>query len=126
MVRRFSWLFAVVLALSVITATSAIAMTKVTRTIDGVKATLMVSPKMVDLHLVDLETGDTITKAKAQATIVYPDGSKVTKNLMGMKMGEGYSFMNSVDLSQKGSYTFKINIETGEKTISFEVEKEVK
>jgi hypothetical protein len=84
------------------------AMSGVSSVKDGVKATLKVSPKVVDLFLLDAESGKELTGATVTAVITLPSGGEVEKSLMGMKMGEVYSYMNSLDASRKGTYRFEI------------------
>src|SRR3990170_4860234 len=75
----------------------------------GIKATLKVTPSknMVDLILEDAKTGKPITEADVNAKIQLPDDTHVDKKLIGMKMGETFSFMNSLDMSRKGTYYFE-------------------
>ena len=116
----------ILLAFSILATNYAFAGTRITKTVDGIKATVTVSPKMLDIFLTDAKTGKTITNAKVKAIIVHPDGHKVNKELVGMKMGEVFSYMNSVDTSPRGTYAFHIAIETDKKTIHFQVKSEVK
>lgn len=99
---------------------NALAAKKLTETVDGFTATLSVSPKMVDLFLVDAASGKAVTDGVVTATVVHPDGQKLVKKLMGMKMGEVYSYMNSLDMSAKGIYTFHIIVKAGEKSVQFD------
>lgn len=89
---------------------------------EGVKGVLKTDPakKMVDLFLSELPSGKEITDAKVRASVTFPDGRKVEKDLLGMKMGEAYSFMNSLDMSRPGRYSFDISIESSGKTIKLE------
>lgn len=91
------------------------------KTSGGIKAVLNVDPakSMVDLYLSDSKTQKEITGAKVKATIILPKGEKVEKELIGMKMGDAFSFMNSLDMSRKGSYIFDINVEMGKTTHKF-------
>lgn len=86
-----------------------------TKTNNGIKATLKVDPSrsMIDLYLADGKTREALTEAKVKATVVLPDGSVVEKDLMGMKMGPAFSFMNTLDMSLNGRYSFDIRVETG-------------
>lgn len=88
-----------------------------TKVVDGIKGRLKVAPamSMLDLYLTDAGTDEVITQAKVKATITMPDGKKAEKDFPGMKMGESFSFMNSVDLSLKGLYTFDITAEVKKK-----------
>ena len=101
-------------------ADNAMAATKLTKTVDGLTATLTVSPNTADLLLVDAASGRAVTDALVTATVVHPNGQKHVKELMGMKMGEDYSYMNSIDMSTKGIYTFHIIVEIGKKTVKFD------
>lgn len=101
---------------------NALAAMKLTKTADGFTATLSVSPKMADLLLVDAASGKAVTDAVVTATLVHPDGQKSDMKLIGMKMGEGYSYMNSIDMSAKGIYTFHIIVQAGEKSVKFDFE----
>jgi len=89
-----------------------------TKTENGIKAYLNVDPSrsMVELYLADAKTQDVLTVAKVRLKAILPDGTLVEKDLIGMKMGPVFSFMNTVDLSLKGRYSFDIIIDTGEKT----------
>ncbi|OGP13714.1 MAG: hypothetical protein A2052_01940 [Deltaproteobacteria bacterium GWA2_54_12] len=93
-----------------------------TKSSNGVKAVLKTDPakKMVDLFLSELPGGKEITDAKVTASVTFPDGRKVEKDLIGMKMGEAYSFMNSLDMSKPGRYSFDIAIKKSGKSIKFE------
>jgi len=75
---------------------------------------------MADLLLVGAASGRAVTDALVTATVVYPNGQKHVKELMGMKMGEDYSYMNSIDMSTKGTYTFHIIAKVGKKTVKFD------
>jgi len=88
---------------------------------DDIKATFTVSPtkKMLDLSLTDADTGDEIREAKAKATVTMPDGSRVEKELVGMKMGATFSFMNSIEMMIEGTYVFDISVKTAEKDAAF-------
>ena len=87
----------------------------------GIKATLKVTPSknMVDLILEDAKTGKAITEADVNAKVQMPDGSLIEKKLTGMKMGEMFSFMNSLDMHAKGTYRFDISVRTGNRDIQF-------
>ena len=98
----------------------------VSRVKDGIKATLKLSPRMVDLLLVDATTGRTLTDAKVKAVIILPDGAKVEKDLIGMKMGDVFSYMNSLDTSRKGTYRFDIVTTIEGRKISFDFDHELK
>lgn len=93
-----------------------------TKSSDGVKAVLKTDParKMIDLFLSKLPSGKEITDAKVKASVTFPDGRKVEKDLIGMKMGEAYSFMNSLDMSKPGRYSFDIAIKSSGKSLKFE------
>ena len=95
---------------------------------DGIKGRLKITPSksMLDLYLTDAATDKPITKAKVRAVITMPDGKKVEKDLMGMKMGGEFSFMNSADLSLKGKYTFDVTAEIGKKKVTFPFTYEVR
>lgn len=81
--------------------------------VGGVKGRFKVTPEMsmIDLYLADARTDQVITGAKVKATITPPDGKMVEKDLPGMKMGETFSYMNTLDLSLKGVYAFDITAE---------------
>lgn len=91
-----------------------------TKSSDGVKAVLKTDPakKMIDLFL--SEGANEITDAKVTASVTLPDGQKVEKDLIGMKMGEAYSFMNSLDMSKPGRYSFEITIKKSGKSVKFQ------
>lgn len=93
-----------------------------TATEAGIKATLKVnrSNSMVDLYLADEKTGMPVTSGKVLAEIKLPDGKTVEKELIGMKMGQEYSFMNSLDLSLKGKYAFDISVSAGSRRARFD------
>lgn len=95
---------------------------------EGIKATLVVTPSksMVDLVLVGAKNGKTITAAKVAAQIKGPDGTVQKKDLLGMKMGEVFSYMNTLDMSKKGSYSFAIAVEVEKKKVKFNFVYEVK
>jgi len=94
---------------------------------EGVRAVLKTDPakKMVDLFLSELPSGREITEAKVRASVTFPDGRKVEKDLIGMKMGEAYSFMNSLDFSKPGRYSFDITIEASGRSARFEFTQEI-
>lgn len=93
-----------------------------TKSSEGVKAVLKTDParKMMDLFLSELPGGKEITEAKVKASVTFPDGRKVEKDLIGMKMGDAYSFMNSLDMSRPGRYSFDISIESSGRSIKIE------
>jgi len=87
----------------------------------GIKATLKVTPSknMIDLILEDAKTEKPITNADVNAKIQLPDDNHVEKKLAGMKMGEIFSFMTSLDMHAKGTYRFDISVRTGNRDIQF-------
>ena len=95
---------------------------------DGIKGRLKITPSksMLDLYLTDAATDKPVTKAKVRAVITMPDGKKAEKDLMGMKMGGEFSFMNSADLSLKGKYTLEVTAQVGKKKVTFPYTYEVK
>lgn len=97
----------------------------------GIKATLKVTPSknMVDLILEDAKTGKAITEADVNAKVQMPDGSLIEKKLTGMKMGEMFSFMNSLDMHLmhlKGTYRFDVFVKTGGQDVQFNFQYDVK
>ena len=94
----------------------------------GIKATLKVTPSknMVDLILEDTKTGKPITEADVNAKIQLPDDSHVEKKLIGMKMGDIFSFMSSLDMSRKGTYYFEFFVRSANKDIKFNFEHHLK
>lgn len=95
---------------------------------EGIKATLVITPSksMVDLIVVNAKSGKTITAAKVAAQIKGPDGNVQEKDLLGMKMGEVFSYMNTLDMSNKGSYSFAIAVEIEKKKVKFDFVYEVR
>ncbi|MBI3752594.1 MAG: hypothetical protein HY266_00925 [Deltaproteobacteria bacterium] len=104
------------------------AQTEETKMAEGIKATLNVvtSSNMVDLMLISSKTGKVITDAKVFTKIKGPDGKVQEKDLLGMQMGEVFSYMNNVDMAKKGSYSFDISVEIGKKKVKFNFVYEVK
>ena len=94
----------------------------------GIKAPLKVTPSknMVDLILEDVNKGKPITEADVNAKIQLPDDSHVEKKLIGMKMGDIFSFMSSLDMSRKGLYHFEIFVRAANKDIKFNFEHHLK
>ena len=94
----------------------------------GIKATLKVTPSknMVDLILEDAKTGKPITEADVNAKIQLPDDTHVDKKLIGMKMGDIFSFMSSLDMSRKGTYYFEFFVRSADKDIKFYFEHHLK
>jgi len=94
----------------------------------GIKATLKVTPSknMVDLILEDSKTGKPITEAHVNAKIQLPDDSHVEKKLIGMKMGDVFSFMSVLDMSRKGTYNLEFFVRSANKDIKFNFEHHVK
>lgn len=92
-----------------------------TKTVNGIKATLKIdrTQDMVDLYLTDTATQKPITDALASADIRTPKGNLKDKHLLGMKMAEGYSYMNKIDMKDKGEYVFDITVEYGKKQVKF-------
>jgi len=80
------------------------------KVVKGVEGWLKVTPEMsmIDFYLYDAKTHKAITDAKVKVTITLPDGKKMEKELPGTKTEETFSFMNTVDLSLKGVYSFDI------------------
>lgn len=97
------------------------------RSSEGVRAVLKTDPakKMIDLFLSELPSGKEITEAKVRAEVTFPDGRKVEKDLIGMKMGEAYSFMNSLDFSKPGRYSFDITMESSGRSARFEFTQDI-
>src|SRR3990167_4035415 len=87
----------------------------------GIKATIKVTPSknMVDLILEDAKTGKAITEADVNAKVQMPDDTHVDKKLIGMKMEDKYSFMNSLDMHIKGTYRFEVFVKGGGKDVQF-------
>ncbi|MCK5237748.1 MAG: hypothetical protein KAR06_12290 [Deltaproteobacteria bacterium] len=110
----------------VLTANHAFAAYKTVKTIDSIKASIIVSPKMVDVYIKDVDTNKVITDATAKVLVTYPSGKEVEVKLMGMKMGEIYSYMNSTELTESGTYKLTIEITRAEKTTTFDVEATLK
>lgn len=104
------------------------AQTGETKTTDGVKAALVVtaSKNMADIVLTDAKTGKAILSAKVFAKIKGPDGKVQEKELLGMKMGEVFSYMNTLDMAKKGSYSFDITVEMEKKKVKLDFVYEVK
>ncbi len=94
----------------------------------GIKATLKVTPSknMVDLILEDAKTGTPVTEADINAKIQLPDDSHVEKKLIGMKMGDIFSFMSRLDMSRKGTYYFEFFVRAANKDIKFNFEHHLK
>ena len=80
------------------------------KVVKGVEGRLKVMPAMnrIDFYLYDSKKDKTITTVKVSATITMPDGKKIEKELPGTKTEETFSFMNTVDLSLQGIYSFDI------------------
>lgn len=95
---------------------------------DKVKAVLKTdrAKKMVDLFLSEATSGKEITEAKVTASVRLPDGKTVRKELIGMKMGKAYSFMNSLDMSEPGRYSFAIEIKSSGKTTKLEFTQDIR
>lgn len=94
---------------------------EMTKTRNGIEAALKVDPSksMIDLYLADAKTREAVTEAKVRVKVALPDGTVVEKDLLGMKMGPAFSFMNTLDMSSNGRYSFDILVETGKTTASF-------
>lgn len=89
---------------------------------NGIKAVLKVDPakSMVDLYLYNMaKTLTPMKDAKVKAVVTMPDGKKVEKELIGMKMGDTYSYMNSLDMRLKGGYSFDISVQAGKRKARF-------
>ena len=99
-----------------------------TKVVEGITGRLKIAPTMhmLDLYLSDAKTGKVIDEAQVRAVITMPDGKKIEKELSGMEMGDVFSFMNTVDLSQKGKYSLNIEVEVGKKKVIFPFTYEVK
>lgn len=97
------------------------------KTSGGIKAVLKVDPakSMVDLYLSDSSTRKEITNAKVRATIILPKGDVVEKELIGMKMGDVFSFMNTLDMSRKGRYRFEVTVEAGKTRVKFDFHSDI-
>lgn len=92
------------------------------KTAGGIKAVLKLDPQksMVDLYLYDMaKTLRPITEAKVNAVVTLPGGKKVEKELMGMKMDGVFSYMNTLDMSAKGSYSFDISVKMEARKVDF-------
>lgn len=95
---------------------------------DGIKAVFKFTPSysMVDLVLIDASTGQQITKAKVSVDVTDPKGRLQKKELISGKMGEKYSFMNTLDVSEKGSYKVTVFVELDGKRVNYSFGFEVK
>jgi hypothetical protein len=91
------------------------------KVMDGVRAVLNVKPSMsmVDVVLINADTGKTITSGKVFASVKGPDGKFEKKELVGGTMGKDFSYMNTLNLSQKGKYCFDITAEIENKKVKF-------
>jgi len=98
-----------------------------TKRADGIEAALKInaSKNMVDLYLSDPDTSKPITETKVTASITNSRGQKNELELMGMRMGEAYSYMAMVDMSRKGRYIFDITV-SGAKEAKFRFAYDVK
>jgi hypothetical protein len=87
----------------------------------GIEAVLRpdAARSMVDLYLKDAKTGRPIIDAKAEAIVRLPSGREIRKELMGMKMGDAFSYMTTLDMSEKGEYVFDITASHGGRKASF-------
>lgn len=113
-------IFLAIISLGIITSPAVAAQSADTE--KNVKGVLKTDPakKMIDLFLSELPSGREIMDAKVRAAITYPDGRKVEKELIGMRMGEVYSFMNSLDFSKPGRYSFDVSIQTSGSSVKLE------
>lgn len=99
-----------------------------TKVVDGIKGRFKVQPSMgmFDLYLTDEKTDKVITQAKVRVAVTMPHGKKIEKDLSGMKMGEVFSFMNTLDMSMKGKYIFDITADVDKNRLTFPFSYEVK
>ncbi len=125
-VMIFSVLF--VLVLSGLAGINSAKADELTASAAGVRGTLKINApkKMIDLYLTDTGTSKPITGAKVMASITGPQGRKDSKELMGMKMGDSYSYMAMTEVSAKGRYAFDIKVEAGEKKADLHFSYDVK
>lgn len=98
------------------------------KTADSIKWSIKITPlkSMADLYLTDSRTDKPIIGAKVTAVITMPDGRKLKKELKGMKMGSTHSYMNTLDLRQKGRYIFDVSVTAGKRHVKFTFPYEVK
>ena len=98
------------------------------KVLDGTKAGLKLDEKQktIDLYLSDVNTRKAITDASVTAIVRLPGGEKKEIALSGMKMGEEFSYMNSLDTAKKGDYIFRIKVlrEIKELVFSFAFKRE--
>ena len=82
--------------------------------------------RTIDLYLSDVNTRKAITDASVTAIVRLPGGEKKEIALSGMKMGEEFSYMNSLDTAKKGDYIFRIKVlrEIKELVFSFAFKRE--
>lgn len=87
----------------------------------NVKAVLKIDPEksMVDLYLNDAVSNRPITDARVKAAVKTPDGKKIEKELIGMRMREAFSYMNTLEMSKKGKYSFEIKVDSGGTKVLF-------
>ena len=71
------------------------------------------SKNTLDVYIKDIKTGNPVTGASVKATVISPGGKRVMKELSGMKMGDGYSYMGSIDAAEKGLYVIDVSVERG-------------
>ncbi|MBI5588206.1 MAG: hypothetical protein HY889_07565 [Deltaproteobacteria bacterium] len=103
-----------------VTVTDSLA-TELTKSSHGIKATLKTTPgkNMVDIYLYDSKTLKPVKEARVSAKITLPDRTGVERELMGMAMDGAFSYMNSLDFSQKGRYKFDILVDAGSAPVKF-------
>lgn len=92
-----------------------------TSVLHGTKAGLKLDEKQktIDVYLSDVNTKKAITDASVTAIVRLPGNEKKEITLTGMKMGEEFSYMNSLDTAKKGDYIFRIKVLRGKRELIF-------
>ena len=92
-----------------------------TSVLDGARADLKLDEKQktIEVYLSGVNTGKTITDASVTAIVRLPGNGKKEITLAGMKMGEVFSYMNSLDTAKKGDHIFRIKVLRGKKELIF-------
>lgn len=66
---------------------------------------------LLDVRLTDAKSKAEIKDAKLKAAITTPSKAKKTVDLPGMTMDKAWSYMNSFEMAESGTYSFVITVE---------------
>jgi len=83
---------------------------KLTKSSNDMKAVLTfdADTSLIDVYLSDAKTAQAIKDAQLKALVKTPSGKRITVELPGMMMGQTWSYMNNVEMTEAGKYSISL------------------